>query len=477
MVAVLPIIGVLNLFLAVAMFLPALTSLLFGEEIKPFILAILITSLCGLLLYLPFRGRIREITQKEAFLIVSLGWMNASFFGALPFFLSPHFPSAVDTLFETVSGFTTTGASILQSVEELPKGILLWRSMIQWLGGMGIILFSIAILPFLGVGGMQLYKAEVPGPFVDKLRPRIAETAKILWQTYLLISAAEVLLLTLGGMDLFDSLCHTFTTMATGGFSTKNRSIGHFGTYHRLVITLFMFMAGSNFALHYQLLRGKLEGYWKNREFRFYTAVVTFTVITITIDLLLHQGGGWAKRLEEALFQGVSILTTTGYSTADFASWPNYSQALLLLLMFIGGCAGSTGGGIKCVRVLLLVRYIKAEMQKIVHPKAVVAVKLGGHIVSSAVLHGIVGMVLLYIGLFVVCTLIMGALGIDLITGASAVAASLGNIGPGLGRVGPALNYSFLPPLAKLILTFCMLVGRLEIYTVLILLFPGFWKK
>lgn len=478
MAQILTVLGVLNLFLAGAMVVPGVVSLLHGEDWSVFLKAVLLTAAAGLASFLPAaRRRGREISRREAFLIVSLGWLDASFFGSLPFLIAPCFPSAVDALFETVSGFTTTGASILEAIEDLPKGLLFWRSMTQWLGGMGIILFSIAILPFLGVGGMQLFKAEVPGPFVEKLQPRIASTAKILWQTYLLVSALEAALLTFGEMSLYDAVCHTFTTMATGGFSTKSQSIGHFGTYHRLVILFFMLVAGSNFALHWRLLKGQVGGYWRDREFRFYMAMALSSTLLIALDLLWNLRGPLGRRLEEAAFQAVSIMTTTGYATADFARWPPFSQMLLLFLMFVGGCAGSTGGSIKCIRVLILVRYVRQELRKLLHPKAVLTMKFGDQALAPGVVQGVLGMVILYLGIFVLASLALGALGLDLTTALSAVAASLGNVGPGLARVGPAENYAFLPPLAKTILVFCMLAGRLEIYTMIVLIFPDFWRK
>ncbi|MBW2038857.1 MAG: TrkH family potassium uptake protein [Deltaproteobacteria bacterium] len=475
---VLPIMGILNLFLAGAMIVPMVISWHHGEkEATSFLISIGITALVGLALYLPFPKKKGDITRRQAFTIVSFGWMCASIFGALPFALTNTFAHPLDALFEAVSGLTTTGASVLTSIDGFPKGLHFWRALIQWLGGMGIILFSIAVLPFLGVGGMQMYQAEVPGPFKEKLRPRIAETAKILWQTYLLISGLEAALLFLGGMSIFDSLCHTFTTMATGGFSTKGASIGFYGSYHRIVITFFMFLAGTNFALHYRFLKGDHTVFWRDREFRFYLLVILMGVGVVFWNLISQMGGNWGDRLEEASFQVVSIMTTTGYATTDFGRWPPFCQHLLLLLMFVGGCAGSTGGAIKCIRVLLLFKYVQQELRRIIHPHAVVAVKIGEKTISPSVLNGILGMVILYMVIFVFSSITMSLLGLDMITSTSSVAATLGNIGPGLGKVGPAGHYAHLPSLGKGILIFCMLVGRLEVYTVIILLFPEFWRK
>ena len=401
--------------------------------------------------------------------------------GMLPFLISGVTGSVTDAFFEVMTGFTTTGATVFGSkgaeIELIPPGLQFWRCMTQWLGGMGIILLSIAILPFLGVGGMQLYRAEVPGPFLDKLRPRIAETAKILWQTYLLITGLEVVLLFLGGMSIFESLCHSFTTMATGGFSTKSSSIAFYGSYHRIVIIVFMFLAGANFALHYRFLKGGYKGYWLDREFRFYLTLILVGIGLVFGYLLLKSGGGWGNQLEDGAFQVVSIMTTTGYSTANFGAWPAFCQYLLLFLMFVGGCAGSTGGGIKCIRIILIYKYAKQELRKIIHPHAVTTVKLGEQTVSQSVLNGVMGMVILFLGIFVLASLAMSFLGFDIVTSISSVAASLGNIGPGLGMVGPAENYAHIPVVGKGILIFCMLAGRLEVYTIVILLFSEFWRK
>jgi trk system potassium uptake protein TrkH len=342
---------------------------------------------------------------------------------------------------------------------------------------MGIILLSIAILPFLGVGGMQLYRAEVPGPFLDKLRPRIAETAKILWQTYLLITGLEVVMLFLGGMTLFDALCHSFTTMATGGFSTRGASIEFYGHYHRIVITFFMFLAGVNFALHYRFLKGGYKGYWLDREFRFYLILILVAIGLVFGYLFFVIGGGWGQRLEDAAFQVVSVMTTTGYATTDFGVWPAFCQYLLVLLMFVGGSAGSTGGGIKCIRVMLLYKYARQELRRIIHPHAVTQVKLGEQTISPGVLNGILGMVILYMGIFVLGSMAMSFFGLDIISSISSVAATLGNIGPGLGLVGPTEHYGHIHAVGKGILIFCMLAGRLEVYTIVILLFHEFWRK
>lgn len=474
------VIGILcffNLCVGVTMALPLGLGLWEGEKealdfLKGAMLAVLvggIGSLWGL------RGRI-SIGRRGAFAIVSFGWLTASIFGSVPFVWSGIL-SPLDALFEVVSGFTTTGASVIPRPEELPKSILLWRSMVQWLGGMGIILLGVAVLPLLGVGGVQLYRAEVPGPFLEKLRPKIADTARLLWQTYLLITVLQIGLLAAGGMSFFDSICHSFTTMATGGFSTKTESIAFYDHYHRLVIIFFMFLAATNFSLHYAVAKGSIAQYWMDREFRLYVAVMGSSTVLLFVYLLADQGGQWLQRLEDAAFQVVSIMTTTGFATADFDKWPPFCRIVLLLLMFIGGCAGSTGGGIKCIRFIILYRYLQGELRRMLHPQAVVAVKIAKQAVSQGVVNHVLGMTLLYLGIFAVASGIMAGLGLDLVTSASSVAATLGNIGPGLAQVGPSGHYGDLPALGKCVLIFCMLAGRLEIYTVFVLLFPDFWRK
>ncbi len=474
------VIGILcffNLCVGLTMLLPLGISLWEGEKetldfLKGVTLAILVGGLGSIW---GLRGKI-TIGRRGAFAIVSFGWLTASAFGAVPFVLSGIL-SPLDALFEVVSGFTTTGASVIPKPEVLPKSLLLWRSMVQWLGGMGIILLGVAVLPLLGVGAVQLYRAEVPGPFLDKLKPKIADTARLLWQTYLVITLAQIGFLAAGGMSFFDSICHSFTTMATGGFSTRSESIAFYSHYHRGVIIFFMFLAATNFSLHYAVARGTLAQYWLDREFRLYLGLLIFFTALVLAYLVAFQGGPWLERLEDAAFQVVSIMTTTGFATADFDKWPPLCRLILFLLMFVGGCAGSTGGGIKCVRFLILYRYLQGELRRLLHPQAVVAVKIAKQTVPPAVVNHVLGMTLLYMGIFAVASGVMAGLGLDLVTSASSVAATLGNIGPGLAQVGPSSHYGDIPAAGKCVLIFCMLAGRLEIYTVFVLLFPDFWKK
>jgi trk system potassium uptake protein TrkH len=473
------LLGFLSLLLAGSMTLPLLVNWFYGEpHAGGFLLSIAVTASCGGFLMLVFKRPARDLSHRDGFAIVGLGWMIATLFGALPYLFTGTFASLVDACFESASGFTTTGSTVMTEIQKMPHGVLFWRGLTQWLGGMGIILLSMAILPYLGVGGMQLYKAEVPGPTADKLTPRISHTARILWQVYVLISAVEVLVLMLGGMDLFDALCHTFTTMATGGFSPKNESIEFYRSpFIEYAITFFMFVAGANFSLHYSFLRGNRRALWKDSEFRFYSGVILVSTLLITFNLWSNLPGDLVRFFRLALFQVVSIQTTTGFTTADFEKWPAFSQYLLLALMFIGGCAGSTGGAIKCVRILILVKHGARELYQLVHPRAVVRVKLGPRVVYPDMLSGIWGLFFLYIGIFILASMAVSLLGSDILTSVAAVAATLGNVGPGLGEVGPWDNFAHLPAASKWILTACMLFGRLEIYTLLILLFPEFWRK
>ena len=421
-----------------------------------------------------------EANHREGILITTVGWILAAGFGALPFYFYGTFPTYTDCYFEAMSGFTTTGASVLAEIEKQPAGILFWRSLTHWIGGMGIVVLSLAILPALGAGGMQLYKAEVPGPTADKLVPRIRETSQRLYVVYSLISAAMVVMLLFGGMSLFDSLTHMFGAMGTGGFSPKNASVGHYNSvYIDLVISAFMFIAGANFSLHYFIMsRGDFKGLVADEEFRFYSGVVAFFTLTVAVNLLVQNvyGSLWVA-LRHALFSVVSIITTTGYVTEDFEKWPAYGHYVLLFLMFVGGCAGSTGGAIKCVRVWMLLKIAANQTFRIVHPKAVRTIRYNGRIVPADVQAGIQSMFTLYMAVFILSSLALAWLGHDALTAISAVAATLGNVGPGLGTVGPVENYSHFSLTSKWICSFCMLVGRLEVYSVVVLFFPEFWRK
>lgn len=469
--------GSLLIFQGIFMILPVGFSIYYGDnDLFAILLSAGITLAVGLVLRLGFRFN-GELRLKDSYATVALGWIFAALFGALPFYISRYIPSFADAFFESMSGFTTTGASILRDIEALPHGLLLWRSLTQWLGGMGIIVLSLAILPLLGVGGMQLYKAEIPGPLPDKLTPRIQETAKILWSVYALLSLIEALLLFIGGMNLFDSLCHTFTTMATGGFSTKNASIAHFNSFYiNLVIIIFMFLAGTNFSLHYHGLRGRIFAYWKSEEFRFYLKVILASLIIVILINLVSDSSNALVASQHSAFQVVSIITTTGFTIVDFGQWPSAAQMILLLLMFLGGCAGSTGGSIKILRIMILWKQGRAELKRLLHPHAVIPVRVDGRPVPPALVSNILSFVFLYLFIFVSASLVMSLLGLDIVSAVASVAATLGNVGPGLGLVGPSGNYSLIPWIGKWLLSFCMLAGRLEIYTLFVLLTKEFWK-
>ncbi|MEJ2536876.1 MAG: TrkH family potassium uptake protein [Calditrichia bacterium] len=472
------ILGFLLIFLSGAMLLPIPFSIYYGEsDYIYFLITAFITFLIGLIAFKMTRFD-REVRAREGFAIVTLGWTMFSLLGCLPFILSGYIPSFTDAFFETMSGFTTTGATILVDIQKLPHGLLFWRSFTHWLGGMGIIVLSLAILPFLGVGGMQLFKAEVPGPVPDKLTPRVTETAKILWGVYIVISLAETILLMFGGMSLFDALCHTFGTMATGGFSTKNASIGYYHSpYIEYVIIVFMIIAGTNFSLHYRLLRGDFKAHLKNNELLLFLGLIGGATIFIGYDTLLHHYPELEVAFRKTLFQVTSIITTTGYGTADYEQWAFSSQFILFLFMFIGGCAGSTGGGMKVIRLYVLIKFVRAEVRRLLHPSAVIPIRVGHTVIPREIVTNVLGFLALLTGLFITGVILMSVLGLDLESSFGAVAATLGNIGPGLGSVGPTDNYAHIPVLGKWVLTFFMLAGRLEIYTVLILFAPSFWKK
>lgn len=478
---ILNVVSILILFLGLSMLAPLAVSVYYGEHsVSSIMKAAAATFASGALLNFFFKGaKAEHLAPREGMAIVALGWTLAGLYGALPFYFGGgELKPFVNALFESVSGFTTTGSSILTSIEDVSKGLLFWRSLIQWMGGMGIIVLSIAILPFLGVGGMQLYKAEVPSPVPDKLKPRIQDTAKILWKVYAIFTLAEAALLLLGGMSLYDALCHSFTTMPTGGFSPKNTSIAHYDSvYIDTVIIIFMFAAGVNFSLHYQMLRGKPLAFWKDAECRVFALAILFLALVVTFDIFGTVYDSVEKAFQYAAFQVVSIVTTTGYATADYEKWPAMSQLILLICMFLGGSAGSTGGGVKWLRVILCFKYCYRELFALIHPHAVIHVKIQNTTVPEDVMRSVLGFLALYMGLFAICSVALAGLGVDFVTSLGAVAATLGNIGPGFGAVGPVENFAHIPALGKWLLIWCMLLGRLEIFTVLILVVPEFWRK
>jgi len=436
-----------------------------------------VVTAAGVLMFLLTRGA-TDLSRRDGFGIVAFGWLAAGIFGALPFVLTGVITDPVSAIFETMSGFTTTGASVLSDLEALPRGVLFWRAMTHFFGGMGVLVLCVAILPFLGVGGMQIYRAEMPGPSKDRLTPRIATTAKLLWAVYAFLCLAEALLLRIGGMSWFDAFCHSFATMATGGFSTRTASVAAYGSvYIEVVIIVFMFLAGVNFALTFRALRGGPLCYLKDPEFRFYLGLWLGATLVIMFNIYGSVYDSMGAAVRAAFFQSTSIMTTTGFCTEDFDLWPGLSKVVLVLLMFVGGCAGSTGGGMKNIRVFVMLKIVLREIRVFMQPQAVVKVKVGDDPVPEEVVSHIAGFFVLFVLVFAGGSLIMTAYTPDLQTAVTSVIATLGNIGPGLGGVGAVQNYSSIPAVGKALLTFFMLLGRLELYTVLIVLMPSYWRK
>jgi trk system potassium uptake protein TrkH len=473
------LLGFLLMMESVFLFVSLLVSLFYGEhDWLGFVVAFAATFLTGGSAVLFTRKADKAFGKREGYIIVSLVWVVFSLFGALPFIISGAIPGFTDAFFETISGFTTTGASILNNIEALPHGILFWRSLTQWMGGMGIIVLSIAILPFLGVGGVQLFSAEVPGLSYDKLHPRVRETAQRLWIIYVGFTLIETVLLWLGGMTLFDALNHSLTTMASGGYSTKQASIAYFTSpFIHYVIVLFMFIAGVNFTLAYFALKLDFKKVFSNEEFRVYSLITLVFTGVITLRLFVSGGISFEESFRNALFQVVSIVTTTGFATADYLLWPSLLIALIFVLMFIGGSAGATSGGVKVIRILLILKNCYFELKRIVHPKAIIPMRLNGKTVPQPIVNSVLAFIVFYLLIFMGGSVFMAGLGLDMESAMGAVASALGNIGPGLGSVGPAASFAHLPQVGKWLLSFLMLLGRLELFTVLIIFAPAFWKK
>jgi len=466
------LIGAVLRFLGMTMLVPLVVALWYNDNYNPFLISAVITFVVGIVSGLKTH-EIDDLPIKESFAIVAIGWFSVAMFGSLPYILSGI--PLLDALFESMSGFTTTGSTILPAIEDCSKSLLFWRSFTQWLGGMGIIVLFLAILPKLAVAGRDLFRAEVPDPIGDKLRPRLSQTAKILWSVYIGFSAVEVFILWLSGMTFYDALCTTFSTMSTGGFSPHSESIAFFHSFLiEYIVIFFMFVAGANFALHYWVLRGGAEHLFRDSEFRLYTCIVFCA--TLLIVLVLWGTHGFDS-IRLGLFQVVAIVTTTGFATADFDAWPDAARMVLFLLMFIGGCAGSTGGGMKVVRLLLLIEYGYRELFRSLHPKAILPIRLGRQMVPQGVMEAILSFFILYIFIFAVASLILSILGMDTVSATSAAATALGNVGPGFNIIGPAAHFGGVHPIGKLVLILCMWIGRLEIFTVLVLLIPDFWRK
>ncbi len=420
------------------------------------------------------------LTRKEGFLAVCGSWASLVFFGALPFWLSGSIPSFTDAFFESMSGYTTTGATILSDIESLARAHLYQRSLAHWVGGMGIIVLSVAVLPELAVGGMQVFSAESSGIGTDKLSPRIVTTSRRLWQVYAGMTGCMIVLLLMGGMNLFDATTHAFGTLATGGFSPRSASVGAYDSvYIETVITIFMLASAMSFSLHYRLfVRRQPTPMLRSTEVRLFLAIFALFTLAITANLMAHGTyPDYGPAFRAASFQTASIMSTTGFGTADFNAWPDFSRYLLVLLMFLGGCAGSTAGGVKVVRLLVVTKHAGVELKKLIYPGLVHPVTLRRRAVSPAVIQGILGFFLLYIITTVTATMLVLATGVPLLTGATAVFSAMNSIGPGLDAVGPAAHFGHLPAACKWILSACMLVGRLEIYTIFVLFTPEFWRR
>jgi trk system potassium uptake protein TrkH len=447
--------------------------------------SILLTVVLGLVLVVIGRGtETQKLGQREGLLVVTGSWVLAGIIGALPFLFSRVIHMPVDALFESISGFSTTGASVLPTIEVIPRALLWWRSLIQWLGGMGIVVLFVAVLPSLGIGGRFLYRQEVPGPAKAGLRPHVRDTAVTLWKIYVGLSIAEVLALSLAGMDLFDAMCHTFATMATGGFSTRNDSMGAFGIEAQMVVMFFMLLAGINFTLYANLWRG--GGTWSGRqgvrnlfrdpELRLYLGILMVATIFLAGSLMSTGQHTPGDALRLASFQAVSIQTTTGFTTNNFDAWPSFGRLLLVILMFVGGCAGSTGGSMKVVRYLVAAKLAIVQVRRFFRPRRISRVRVGDEVISADMLGTISGFFILFMATWALVALAVALTGSDLVTAATASIACLGNIGPGLGGVGAEQNYSSMPGTAKLILAAAMIIGRLEVYTVLGLVSRSFWR-
>lgn len=472
--------SILLLLICLFMMLPVLVALWYGEAgmvrhfLNPAGGAALILAL---VLRRTWKARQQNMTIRDGFLMVTVSWVLAALLGAMPFWLSGAVSSFTDAYFETMSGFTTTGASILTDIESLPKSLLFWRSLTHWLGGMGIVVLTVALLPLLGAGGVHMLKAEAPGPTVDKTMPRITDTAKSLWFIYTTLTILQTVLLMAGGMDLFDATTHTFGTLATGGFSPKNAGVGQYNSaYFDWVITVFMVLAGINFAIYYKAMFKGFKEAFGNTELKVYLTIFFIVSAVIGFDLYGKIYPDVATSLRYSAFQTASILTTTGFATADFDAWPDLSKVMLFFLMFIGGCSGSTGGGIKVIRILALCKLCWHEMKCMAHPRGIFKLRIDGTIVHKPFVYPVAAFFFLYLLMLILTMIVVATAGNDILTSFSTALATLGNIGPGFGKIGPTLNYAFMPDYVIWFLSFIMMAGRLELYTVLILITGRFWK-
>lgn len=437
-----------------------------------------ITAGIGLLLAALGKGGERQLTRRDGYVLVSFAWVAFSLFGMLPFYIGGYIPDIADAFFETMSGFSSTGATILDDIESLPHGILFWRSMTQWIGGLGIIMFTIAVLPIFGVSGLQVLAAEASGPTHDKVHPRIGITAKWIWSIYTGITTLLVCLLMLGGMDWFDSICHAFATTGTGGFSTKQASVAYYNSpYIEYVISIFMFISGINFTLVLLFVNRKFKKFIGNAELKFYFGSVVLFTAVIAIVLYYTSPMGMEESFRKSLFQVISLQTSTGFATDDYMQWTPVLWGLLTIIMLMGACAGSTTGGLKCIRMVILTKVSRNEFKHILHPNAILPVRINKQVISPSIVSTVLAFCFIYISIIVIGTLLMMAMGVGAEESMGCVISSIGNMGPGLGETGPAYSWNALPDAAKWLLSFLMLLGRLELFTVLLLFTPDFWKR
>ena len=482
--SVIHIISLSWLLLGISMAISSLWSIYYSEnDFIPIIYASSITIFFGLVVSLFTKSnKIDDLSVRDGFAIVTFGWISLALFSALPFYLSGYNFSYTDSFFEAMSGLTTTGASILGKdsieIESITHGLLFWRSFTQFIGGMGIIVFSIAILPMLGFGGVQLFRAEVAGLDTDQLKPRIKQTAKLLWVIYVsFICLLTTILLLTGEMNLFHSLCHAFTTIGTAGFSTRNESIGAFSPLVQWIIVIFMFIAATNFSLHYTSIKKRKFEYFRDTEFKIYFIVIIFLSIVFSVNIFNYYGSDIFSTIRYSVFTTVSLVTTTGFANVDYGIWPSSTKVLIFFLFFLGGCAGSTTGGIKILRTILVGKVLVCELKKLVHPKGVFSIKIGESNISDNIVKNTLGFYLFYIFIFITASIIFSLTGLDIVTSLSASASAIGNIGPGLGLIGPANSWANIDDVGKWVASFCMLLGRLEIFTVMVLFSKTFWVK
>ena len=476
--AILNIIGHVMKYEIILLLIPFFVALFYGQgDANAFLYTVLLMIPIALIL-IKIKGKKNEIYAKEGFLTVGLAWIVISFFGALPFVFSGAIPSLVDAFFEASSGFTTTGASILTEIQSLPKGILFWRSFTHWVGGMGFLIFILALMPTFSGNTIHLLKAESPGPTPGKIVPKIKQTAKILYAIYFVLTLIETIFLKSAGLSWYDSIIHALGTAGTGGFSNMNASVATFNNPAvEWIITIFMLLFGVNFVLYFQLIRGNVKAFFKSEELKWYLIAVFASIIIIAVNIIPFNHGDVTKSIRDSAFQVSSIVTTTGYATVNFNLWPTLSKVILIMLMFMGAMAGSTGGGIKTIRIVIIFKAIRREIDKILHPRRVKSVKIDGNVVEEETISGVFLFIFAYIIISLIAIFIVSFDNFDITTTVTSVIATLSNIGPGLEMVGPAGNFSVFSDLSKLVLSFCMLAGRLEIYPMLILFSPSLWKK